>query len=64
MIRFDLPDDATDEEIEAYLDSLHESARAEVRRMIASGASPEEIGAYLAEVETQLEAEDEALEEA
>ncbi len=60
MIRFDLPDDAGEEEIEEYLASLHDSAREKVRELIQAGASADEINAYLEDLPTQLEAEEQA----
>ena len=47
MLRFDLPDDATEEQIERFLLTLDEGARDGVRRMLLAGAGEAEILDYI-----------------
>lgn len=59
MIRFDLPDDATDAQIEAFLATLNARARDRVRELLLDGAGEEEILEYIQDVD-RLVAQEEA----
>ena len=50
MSSLSLPNDASEEEIEAFLAGLREEARAGVRRLMLAGAGEAEIADYLAEL--------------
>ncbi len=45
------PEGATEEQLDAFLDSLRREARAHVRRLIAAGAPEMEIAGYIASLE-------------
>ncbi len=63
MIRLDIPDGTDEEALEAFLASLNESARAEVRTMILAGASEADIAGYIRSFDEQLADEEEANQE-
>jgi hypothetical protein len=60
MVRYDLPDNATEVEVEAFLSTLEESSRAGVRELLLQGAGEAEINEYLEGAERRLFEEDEA----
>ena len=60
MVRYDLPDNATEEEVEAFLSTLDESARAGVRELLLQGAGEAEITEYLESPDRLLGEEDQA----
>ena len=62
-MRFDLPDDATEEEVEAYLATLEERARHQVRELLRAGASADEVNEYLEDLRGGLADDEEADEE-
>ena len=63
VIRLDVPDGADEQALEAFLASLNESARAEVRRMILEGASEADIVGYIESFDEKLGDEEEAIRE-
>lgn len=63
MIRLDIPDGADERALEAFLASLNESARAEVRRMILEGASEADIVGYIESFDEKLVEEEDAIQE-
>ena len=60
MVHYDLPDDATEEEVDAFLSTLDESARAGVRELLLQGAGEAEITEYLESADRRLREEDQA----
>lgn len=63
VIRLDVPDGADEQALDAFLASLNESARAEVRKMILEGASETDIAGYIESFDQKLVDEEEAIQE-
>lgn len=59
MIRLNPPDDAGEDEVEAFIASLREDARAEVRRLLLAGAGEADVAEYIASLDQAPEEEPE-----